>query len=80
PSENQYKSAEHIGISRKNVYQRVVTFGWDIEDAITKPIGGRGPGRHKGMAKVAEKNGISNHVFYYRRSKGVPLYDAVTKP
>ncbi|MGG1339702.1 hypothetical protein ABE244_03745 [Bacillus toyonensis] len=80
PSENQYKSAEQRGISRKNVYQRVMTHGWDIEDAITKPLGGRGPGRHKGMAKVAEENGISNRVFYYRRSKGVPLYDAVTKP
>ncbi|HHB2093632.1 TPA: hypothetical protein ACOQ5N_004904 [Bacillus cereus] len=80
PSEEHYKLAERRGISRKNVYQRVVTYGWDIEEAIIKPIGGRGPGRHKGMAKVAEKNGISHHVFYYRRSKGVPLYDAVTKP
>ncbi|MCU5519844.1 hypothetical protein OCA41_05910 [Bacillus cereus] len=80
PSENQYKLAEQRGISRKNVYQRVMTYGWDIEDAIAKPLGGRGAGRHKGMAKVAEENGISNRVFYYRRNRGVPLYDAVTMP
>ncbi|PEI42556.1 hypothetical protein CN620_08865 [Bacillus pseudomycoides] len=80
PTEEEYKLAEKNGISRKNVYQRVVTYDWDIEGAITKPLGGRGPGKHKGMAETAENNGIGKHVFYYRRRKGIPLYDAVTKP
>ncbi|PFZ08417.1 hypothetical protein COL60_16455 [Bacillus pseudomycoides] len=80
PTEDDYLLAEKRGLSRKNVYQRVVTYGWDIEEAISKPVGGRGPGRHRGMAKVAEENGVSQHVFYYRRRKGMPLYDAATKP
>ncbi|WP_180226734.1 hypothetical protein [Bacillus pseudomycoides] len=80
PTEDDYLLAEKRGLSRKNVYQRVMTYGWDIEEAISKPVGGRGPGRHRGMAKIAEENGVSKHVFYYRRSKGMSLYEAATKP
>lgn len=79
PTQDDYDLALKNGISRKNVNQRI-DYGWSIEKAITKPIGGRGPGRHRGMAQVAVKNGISQPLFSYRRSKGYSLYDASMIP
>ncbi|HEK9103294.1 TPA: hypothetical protein SUB30_004767 [Bacillus pseudomycoides] len=80
PTEDDYLLAKQNGIGRKNVYQRVVTYGMSIDKAITKPLGGRGPGKHRGMAQVASQNGISQPLFSYRRSKGYSLYDAATIP
>ncbi|PEU20309.1 hypothetical protein [Bacillus sp. AFS014408] len=79
PTNDDYDLALKNGISKKNVNQRI-EHGWSIEKAITKPLGGRGPGRHRGMAQVAEQNGISQPLFSYRRSKGYSLYDAANIP
>lgn len=80
PTKDDYELAKQNGISRKNAYQRCHTHDWSVEKAITKPIGGRGPGRHRGMAQVAERNGISQPLFSYRRSKGYSLHEAATIP
>ncbi|MBJ8031040.1 hypothetical protein, partial [Bacillus cereus group sp. N21] len=79
PTNDDYDLALENGISKKNVNRRI-DHGWSIQKAITKPIGGRGPGRHRGMAQVAVQNGISQPLFSYRRSKGYSLYEAATIP
>lgn len=37
-SEHDYQIAEQNGISRKNAWQRVNLYGFDISEAITKPL------------------------------------------
>lgn len=75
-----YEIAEKNGISKENVYQRVKSYGWSIERAITTPIGSRWLGKYKGFHKTALKNGISLNSFYSRVRLGWKLEDAATKP
>ncbi|MEK4713444.1 hypothetical protein [Sporosarcina sp. FSL K6-5500] len=63
-----YETAEANGISKRAVYQRVATYQWDIDRAVTQPLRNISS---FGLAWVkweetATKNGIARNRFYHR--------------
>ncbi|MED3269331.1 hypothetical protein P4358_26720 [Bacillus thuringiensis] len=81
PTIRDYEKAERIGVSKKNVDQRIDS-GWSVERAITTPVGTSWEGNEKNtkLIRLAEKNGISESTFYRRKRNGMTPYDAATKP
>ncbi|WP_212934971.1 hypothetical protein [Bacillus hominis] len=81
PTIKDYEKAEQIGISKKNVDQRI-DCGWSVERAITTPVGTSWEGQEKNtkLLKLAEKNGISESTFYRRKRNGMTPYHAATAP
>ncbi|MCK1996817.1 hypothetical protein MPH47_06175 [Psychrobacillus psychrodurans] len=65
----QYRIAEKNGISKRNLEQRVYTYAWDVEEAMTIPTDGRGYKRdtkYGEYIKLAETNGVSYKAFHNR--------------
>lgn len=74
-----YDIAERNGINKKQVYARVYAHMWNIEKAITQPIRKQNKCNKEALEK-AEKNGISNNVFYSRIRNGWDEEKACTVP
>ncbi|OOZ76571.1 hypothetical protein BHL35_25440 [Bacillus cereus] len=73
-----FKRAEGNGISNDTLRQRVYSYGWPKEKAITKPVSkGTGWKEYKG---IAEEHGICYRTFADRRKRGMDPYEAATKP
>lgn len=80
-TEEDYKTAEKNGISRKNVNQRVDLYDWSIERAITDPVKKRNKkDNNTRMLVIAGQNGISTSTYYRRIREGMPPRDAAMKP
>jgi len=80
-TEEDYKIAEKNGISRENVYQRVNTYVWDVEDAITIPVRKRKSDEGWDEWKeIALANGIDKTLYVGRvRYQGFSREDAATR-
>ncbi|TBX83938.1 nucleoside permease [Bacillus cereus] len=83
-TDEEYARAAANGINRKRLYSRVYDFDWDVEEAITAPIGTVRHGyerKHGDWFKVAAENGINSSTFYNRiNALGWSYKDAATKP
>ncbi|HDR8076536.1 MULTISPECIES: hypothetical protein [Bacillaceae] len=80
--DKHYKTAKSNGISKKRVQQRVFRYEWDVERAITQPIGKKKmefDRKHGNWMHVAEQNGISRDTFYSRLKRGWSYELAATK-
>lgn len=78
-----YEIAEKNGLNRHLVNQRVYSYGYDIDSAITVPYGGRhrwGQVLTKEDKETAEKNGLGVKTVYNRLRSGMSKDDAITKP
>ncbi|OOZ79424.1 hypothetical protein BHL35_15745 [Bacillus cereus] len=73
-----FKRAEGNGISNDTLRQRVYSYGWPKEKAITKPVS-YGTG-WKDYKDIAEEYGICYRTFVDRRKRGMDPYEAATKP
>ncbi|KZD36502.1 hypothetical protein [Bacillus cereus] len=82
PTLKDYAKAAEIGVSKKNVDQRMRELHWSLERAITTPVSTSWEGneKNKKLLRLAEKNGISESTFYRRKRNGMTPYDAATKP
>lgn len=80
-TEEDYEIAEKNGISRENVYQRVNTYVWDKEDAITIPVRERKSDEGWDEWKnTAIENGIDKRLYISRvRYQGFTRKDAATR-
>lgn len=69
-SEEHASIAESNGISYQNVYQRIHDSGWEIENAITIPIGKREkPSLYAQYKESVERNNVSRKTFWHRTKK-----------
>ncbi|PER25404.1 hypothetical protein [Bacillus cereus] len=81
PTDKDYEVAARNGISKPNVNQRVNSYDWSIERAITEPIQKkRGKENNRPLLVIAEKNGISASTYYRRKREGMTEIEAATKP
>lgn len=73
-----FKRAEGNGISNDTLRQRVYSYCWPKEKAITKPVPkGTGWKEYKG---IAAEHGICYRTFVDRRKRGWDPHEAATKP
>ncbi|MEH6848591.1 hypothetical protein [Bacillus pseudomycoides] len=79
PNHKDYKEAAKIGVSSKNVDQRVFTYGWSIKRAVTTPLNFR-KSKNKTAELLAEKNGISKSTFFRRIREGMEILEAASIP
>ncbi|MFK4417158.1 alpha-glucosidase (family GH31 glycosyl hydrolase) [Bacillus sp. RC251] len=81
PTEKDYEIAARNGISRPNVNQRINSYDWSIERAITEPIQEKkGKKNNRFLLLMAERNGISASTYYRRiREDGMTEIEAATK-
>ncbi|PFS53508.1 hypothetical protein COK41_29010 [Bacillus cereus] len=81
PTEEDYKVAARNGISKANVNQRVFTYDWSVERAITDPLQNKkGKESNRPLVFIAEQNGISASTYYRRiREDGMTEIEAATK-
>lgn len=82
PTLEDYKKAEKLGITKKDVDSRVYTYCWSIEKAISTPIkvSKRSNVNRKSFMLLAQKNGISSSQFDRRIRRGMSMKDAATIP
>ncbi|MCU5181543.1 hypothetical protein [Bacillus toyonensis] len=81
--DEHYKKAELNGINRRRLQERVHRYDWDIERAITQPLGTKNMDfdrKHGDWMHVAERNGILRYTFYSRLKRGWSYHLAATKP
>jgi len=80
PTLKDYAKAAEIGVSKKNVDQRMRELHWSFERAITTPVSTSWEGneKNKKLLRLAEKNGISESTFYRRKRNGMTPYEAAT--
>ncbi|HFR4146088.1 TPA: nucleoside permease [Bacillus cereus] len=82
-TDEEYARAAANGINRKRLQSRVYDFNWDVEEAITAPIGTlrhEYERKHGTWLKTALENGINIATFYRRLKLGWKYKDAATKP
>ncbi|KMP32193.1 nucleoside permease [Bacillus cereus] len=82
-TDEEYARAAANGINRKRLQSRVYDFDWDVEVAITSPIGTvrhEYKRKHGDWQKIALKNGINIRTFYSRLELKWPYQKAATKP
>ena len=82
-TDEEYTRAAANGINRKRLQSRVYDFDWDVEEAITSPIGTvrhEYKRKHGDWQKTALKNGINIRTFYSRLKLGWTYQEAATKP
>ncbi|PER85833.1 nucleoside permease [Bacillus thuringiensis] len=82
-TDEEYARAAANGINRKRLQSRVYDFNWDVEEAITAPIGTvrhEYERKHGTWLKTALENGINIRTFYRRLQLGWVYKDAATKP
>ena len=75
---DEYLIAESNGISASNLNNRIRSFGWKKQRAITEPYRNRRDLTEWG--KIAESNGIKYRTMQTRIGRGWTLEDAATKP
>ncbi|MDA1920692.1 hypothetical protein [Bacillus cereus group sp. BcHK140] len=66
--------AEQNGISASTYYRRIREEGMTEIEAATKSKG------HEVFLKIASENGISENLYRKRVQRGMPKYEAATKP
>ncbi|PFC97111.1 nucleoside permease [Bacillus cereus] len=82
-TDEEYARAAANGINRKRLQSRVYDFNWDVEEAITAPVGTvrhEYERKHGKWLKTALENGINIRTFYRRLQLGWAYKDAATKP
>ncbi|MEB9437412.1 nucleoside permease [Bacillus cereus] len=82
-TDEEYARAAANGINRKRLQSRIYDFDWDVEEAITAPIGTlrhEYERKHGTWLKTALENGINIRTFYRRLQLGWTYKDAATKP
>lgn len=82
-TDEEYARAAVNGINRKRLQSRVYDFDWDVEEAITAPIGTvrhEYERKHGTWLKTALENGINIRTFYRRLQLGWRYKDAAMKP
>src|SRR5574339_282747 len=79
-TEENFLIGEENGISRKNVRQRYVNYGWTIERATTDPITTYKDSKWKLWKETALQNGVYLELFHSRLKTGLTEEQAATKP
>ncbi|PGU29630.1 hypothetical protein COD66_23280 [Bacillus cereus] len=82
-TDEEYARAAANGINRKRLQSRVYDFDWDVEVAITSPVGTvrhEYKGKHHKWLKMARENGINKSTFQSRLDSGWEYHKAATKP
>ncbi|OOR18138.1 nucleoside permease [Bacillus mycoides] len=82
-TDEEYARAAANGVSRERLNSRVYDFEWDLELAISSPIGTvrhEYERKHAKWLKVASKNGINISTFYSRLGLGWEIQEAAIKP
>lgn len=79
PTSEDYKTAAKIGVSSKNVDQRVLVYGWSIKRAVSTPLRYR-KSKLKYVELLAESNGISKSTYFKRVREGMDILEAATIP
>ncbi|MGG0219198.1 hypothetical protein ABEZ32_24045 [Bacillus mycoides] len=82
-TDEEYARAAANGINRKRLQSRVYDFDWDVEVAITAPLGTvrhEYKGKNHKWLKLARANGIKTRAFHHRIKSGWGHYEAATKP
>lgn len=81
-TDDNYRTAKANGISKANVNNRVNNCGWEIQDAITKPLQkGHKPRFSQEARDLAKANGVSNALMRYRVDKiGLDEMEAAGTP
>ncbi|QHT61712.1 hypothetical protein GXP70_18185 [Paenibacillus lycopersici] len=77
-SPEHYEQAAAIGISSKNVYQRVHQYGWSVDRAISELPMKRSLELPEHWLVVAAANGISRRKYARRIAAGYTEEDAAT--
>ncbi|MFJ9300023.1 hypothetical protein [Bacillus toyonensis] len=79
----EYEVARSNGISRKALYMRVYTYGWELQEALKIPPRAYwhiGEGKFNKLLKVAKENGIIPSTFYGRVNSGWDPQEAAIIP
>ncbi len=82
-TDEEYARAAANGVSRERLNSRVYDFEWDLELAISAPIGTfrhEYERKHSKWLKLASENGINISTFYSRLGLGWECNEAATKP
>lgn len=81
-TEEHYRQAEQNGIPRRTVYMRVYSGFYDIERAISEPVGAYTKNRKysKELHALREASGVSLHAFKKRKQAGWDDRKAATHP
>lgn len=77
---DDYAAAEKIGVSAKNVWQRVNSLGWSIQRAISTPPMRTKSYRWREFEELALKNGVGNRTFVGRVYDGWDPEKAASTP
>lgn len=78
-TDEDYVIAEANGISKDNAYQRVYTYGWDVEKAITEPLK-RQIDIKSQWEKYKDASKVAKSTFYGRLAKGWESEKAALTP
>lgn len=82
--EEDFLTAEANGINRRLATQRVDSYGWDVERAITEPVNTRNEAFQREWVvweATAKQNHVTRDNFYNRtRIRGMGAEEAATKP
>ncbi|WP_088293637.1 nucleoside permease [Bacillus mycoides] len=82
-TDEEYARAAANGVNRERLNSRVYDFEWDLELAITAPLGTvrhEYERKHAKWLKLASENGINLSTFYSRLELGWECRKAATKP
>ncbi|PFZ08416.1 nucleoside permease [Bacillus pseudomycoides] len=82
-TDEEIARASENGINRRTLMQRVYESNWDLEEALTAPIGSVNHGyerKYSKWLKIASKNGINQGTFFSRVSAGWESEEAANKP
>lgn len=80
-SDEQYEIGLKNGLNKPMMYHRVYKYGWNVQDAITKPpmpVEERSRKHPKEIVDLALSNGISLITFYARLKYGWSYEEAST--
>jgi hypothetical protein len=75
-----YESAEKLGISKENVYQRVHVYNWPVKRAISQPLCKVNAYGWKENKHIAKQNGVPYRTYIGRVTSGWSQEDAASTP
>lgn len=79
-NDSHYEKAHENGIPRNIVYHRVYSYGYDIDRAITEPVGESRKGIWTHHKEICEVNGIAQATLYRRLKRGWSVEEAINTP
>jgi hypothetical protein len=77
---HDYESAEKLGISKENVYQRVHVYNWPVKRAISQPLCKVNAYGWKENKQIAKQNGVGYRTYLTRVTSGWTQEEAASTP